>query len=47
MQFGHALDRILCEILIANPKFGNPKIIKLNIDNGFYRIALKIEDIPK
>jgi hypothetical protein len=45
--FGHALDRILREILLANPAFGPVYLIKLDISNGFYRIALAVNDIPK
>ena len=47
MQFGHALDRILREILLADPKLGPVYLIKLDISDGFYRIALNIDDIPK
>ncbi|KAL3808781.1 hypothetical protein ACHAXA_011404 [Cyclostephanos tholiformis] len=47
MQFGHALDRILREILLANPAFGPVYLIKLDISDGFYRIALAVNDIPK
>ena len=47
MQFGHALDRILREILLADPTFGPVHLIKLDISDGFYRIALNIDDIPK
>ncbi len=47
MQFGHALDRILRELLLADPTLGPIYLIKLDISDGFYRIALNIEDIPK
>jgi SAM-dependent methyltransferase len=47
MQFGHALDRILREILLADPTLGPIYLIKLDISDGFYRIALNIDDIPK
>ena len=47
MQFGHALDRILREILLADPAHGPPHLIKIDISDGFYRIALNIDDIPK
>ena len=47
MQFGHALDRILREILLADPALGPVQLIKLDISNGFYRIAVNIDDIPK
>lgn len=47
MQFGHALDRILREILLANPAFGPVQLIKVDISDGFYRVDLNIDDIPK
>ena len=47
MQFGHALDRIIRNILLSDPKFGPSYIHKVDISDGFYRIALTIEDIPK
>lgn len=47
MQFGHALDRILREILLADPTLGPVHLIKLDISDGFYRIGLSIPDIPK
>ena len=47
MQFGHALERILRQILLADPTLGPVKLIKVDIGDGFYRIALSIEDIPK
>jgi hypothetical protein len=47
MQFGHALDHILREILLANPAFGPVHLLKLDISDGFYRIALNVDDIPK
>jgi hypothetical protein len=47
MQFGHALERILREILLADPSFGPVYLIKLDISDGFYRIAVNIDDIPK
>ena len=47
MQFGHAIDRILREILIANPDLGPLQLIKLDISDGFYRVGLKVDDIPK
>jgi hypothetical protein len=47
MQFGWSLERILWEILSANPAHGPMQMIKLNISDGFYRIGLNIDDIPK
>ena len=47
MQFGHALDRFLRELLLADPRQGPTFMIKLDIADGFYRIALSPNDIPK
>ena len=46
MQFGHALDRLLREILLADPSHGPPKMMKVDIADGFYRIQLNVDDIP-
>jgi hypothetical protein len=47
MQFGRLLECILREILFANPAHGPVQMIKLDISDGFYRIGLNIDDIPK
>ena len=47
MQFGHTLDRLLRKILLADPKLGPTYISKLDISDGFYRVNLNIDDIPK
>jgi hypothetical protein len=47
MQFGHALDRILREIILADPTLGPTYLLKLDISDGFYRVNLNIDDIPK
>ena len=47
MQFGHALDRILREILLADPKLGPIQMLKLDISDGFYRIDIAPDDIPR
>ena len=44
---GSALDRILQEILLADPKLGPIYLSKLDISDGFYRVNLAIDDIPK
>ena len=46
MQFGNAIHRVLCHILLANPAFGPVSIIKLDIADGFYRLNLSPADIP-
>ena len=47
MQFGHALDRILREILLADPAMGPVQMLKIDLSDGFYRLDLNVEDIPK
>ena len=47
MQFGRALDRILREILLANPALGPVHLIKVDLSDGFYRVDLNPDDIPK
>ena len=47
MQFDHALDRIVLNILLANPHFGTTYFNKVDISDSFYRIVLKPEDISK
>jgi hypothetical protein len=47
MQFGKALERILQAIVDANPAFGPVHLIKVDIADGFYRIWLNVQDIPK
>ena len=47
MQFGHALDRILREILLLDPTLGPVQMLKVDISDSFYRINLNIDNIPK
>jgi hypothetical protein len=47
MQFGRTLHRLLQQISMANPRFGPVYMSKLDIADGFYRIPLRVEDIPK
>ena len=47
MQFGHALDRILREILLANPSHGPVHQLKVDLSDGFYRGNLAPSDCPK
>ena len=47
MQFGHALDRILREILLADPEYGPVYQLKVDLSDGFYRGDLAPADCPK
>ena len=47
MQFGRSLQRVLTSIAHANPRFGPPKLAKIDIADGFYRVWIRAADIPK
>jgi len=47
MQFGQALERLITAIVHANPRYGPVKLIKVDISDGFYRIWLRPQDVPK
>ena len=46
MQFGHALERIFCEILLANSANVHVQINKTDLSDGFYRVDLNTDDVP-
>ena len=47
MQFGHALERLLREVLLANPAHGPVHVIKADLSDGFYRLNLNADDAPR
>ena len=47
MKYGRALDRLICEIVFADPALGYVYLLKANASDGFYRIGLRPEDAPK
>jgi hypothetical protein len=47
MQFGRSLLRILQKIARSDPHLGLVYLSKIDISDGFYRIAIRSEDIPK
>ena len=47
MQYGRALDRLICEIVYADPALGYVLLLKTDVSDGFYRIGLRPEDAPK
>jgi hypothetical protein len=47
MQFGQTLHRILRHVLLADPQHGPIYIIKIDISDGFYRIDVNPDDIPR
>jgi hypothetical protein len=46
-QFGRALLRILQHIAQSDPCLGPINLSKIDISDGFYRIAIRPDDIPK
>jgi hypothetical protein len=47
MQFGRALERLLFRIRHANPGYGPVYMNKIDISDGFYRVALAAASCPK
>ena len=47
MQYGCALDRLLYEIVFADPALGPVYLLKADVSDGFYRTWLRPEDAPK
>jgi hypothetical protein len=47
MQFGSALWRILQQVSYADPRLGPVHLSKIDIADGFYRISINAEDVPK
>ncbi|KAI2513452.1 hypothetical protein MHU86_926 [Fragilaria crotonensis] len=47
MQFGRVLQRILTNIVHADPRYGPVHMVKIDIADGFYRVWLQIADIPQ
>jgi hypothetical protein len=47
MQFGKALWQILQQVSTADPRLGPVHLSKINIADGFYRIWINPNDVPK
>jgi hypothetical protein len=47
MQFGRALERIITQVVRADPRYGPVKFIKIDLSDGFYQIFVRAADIPK
>ena len=47
MQFGGTLERVLRKILQADPQHGPVYMLKVDLSDGFYRVQLKPEDVPR
>ena len=44
MQYSRALDRLLCEIVFADPDFGPMYMLKADVSDDIYRIGIRPED---
>lgn len=47
MQFGRALNRVLKRIVAADPRYGPVHLAKIDIADGFYRVWVQFNDVPK
>ena len=47
IQYGRALDRLLREIIFADPALGPVYLLKADVSYGFYRIGLRPEKALK
>jgi hypothetical protein len=47
MQFGHNLDHILWEILLANIAYRAVYVTKTDLSDGFYHVEVAPHDIQK
>jgi hypothetical protein len=46
MQFGRTLERLINQVVRADPRYGPVQFFKIDIADGFYRVWLTIHDIP-
>ena len=47
MQFGRALQHVCSNIVYAPPQYGPVSMSNIDITDGFYRVWVQIDDIPK
>ena len=47
IQFGRALQRIFTKILKADPRDGAVHMAKIDAADGFYRVWVRLDDVPK
>ena len=46
MQFGRTLERLITQVVRADPRFGPVQFFKIDIADGFYRVWLALHGIP-
>ena len=44
MKYGRSLERLIREVIIANPALGPMHVLKDNVNDGFYLIGLRPTD---
>lgn len=47
MQFGRTLERLITQVVRADPRFGPVQFFKIDIADGFYRVWVRAQDVPK
>ena len=47
MQFGRALQRVFTKIVYAHPRYGPVHLAKIDVADGFYRVWVQANGIPK
>ena len=47
MKYGRSLERLIREVIIANPALGPVCFLKADVSDGFYHIGLRPTDDPK
>ena len=47
MQFGRALQRVFTTLVHAHPRYGPVSLAKIDVADGFYRIWVRLADVPK
>jgi hypothetical protein len=47
MQFGRALQRVISQVVRADPRYGDVYLAKIDIADGFYRVWLQTADLQK
>ena len=47
MQFGQAFERLIRRIVLADPAKGPVQLLKVDLSDGFYRMWVSADDVPK
>ena len=47
MQFGRALQRVVTTLVHADARYGPAYMSKIDVADGFYRVWVQYQDVPK